>query len=487
MIGDLILSERERKQRAGKKDLSPIDVYKLLPKTNCKECGEENCMAFATKLVNREVTLGQCPPLLKKEFESSYKQLKDMLKPAVKEVAIGAGEKMVKIGGKLVMYRHEFTYANPTAIALDVTDEMPDDELLNRINKTENFNFEYIGQTLKLDMIALRSTSNDPDKFANTVRKVIEKTKLPLILCSLNASVLEAGLMVDPKRKPLLYAATQDNWRDMAELALMYACPLVVSAPNDLKLLKSLVKTLVAYGVEDLVLDPGTFSGESIGDTVNNFTMLRRAACKRGDELSGFPLIGIPMTAWLERGDLPEEIVKWREASLASMLIVRYADIVVLHGTDGWSLLPTVVLRQNIYTDPRKPVAVESGLKVFGSPDENSPVMFTTNFALTYFTVASDLESAKINTYLLVVDTEGIAVDSAVAGRKLTAEKVADFIKSSGLEGKVKHRKLIIPGKAARLSGEIEDLSGWEVLVGPRDSSEIPKFLQEKWQSTPSA
>jgi acetyl-CoA decarbonylase/synthase complex subunit gamma len=149
---------------------------------------------------------------------------------------------------------------------------------------------------------------------------------------------------------------------------------------------------------------------------------------------------------------------------------------------DGWSLLPNVILRQNIYTDPRKPVAVGAGLKVFGNPDENSPVMFTTNFALTYYTVANDIESAGVNAYLLVIDTEGIAVDSAVAGRKLTAEKVADAIKASGIEGKVKHRKLIIPGKSARLSGEIEELSGWQVLVGPRDSSGIPKFLQEKWQ-----
>jgi len=188
------------------------------------------------------------------------------------------------------------------------------------------------------------------------------------------------------------------------------------------------------------------------------------------------------MVAWMERGEAPEEIVKWGEAYLAAMLIVRFADIVIFHSVDGWSLLPNVILRQNIYTDPRKPVAVEPGLRVFGTPDENSPVMFTTNFALTYYTVASDIESGKINAYLIVVDSEGIAVDSAVAGRKLTAEKVADAIKASGIENKVKHRKLIIPGKATRLSGEIEELSGWQVLVGPRDSSGIPKFLQEKWQ-----
>lgn len=279
-----------------------------------------------------------------------------------------------------------------------------------------------------------------------------------------------------------MYAATTENWQQMAELALAYNCPLTVFAPNNLKTLKSLAKTLVDYGVSDLVLDPGTFPDDGLAETLNNFTMLRRTACKRGDEVLGFPLIGVPMTAWMMKGEAPEEVAKWKEACLAGMLIVRFADILIMHSVDGWALLPNVVLRQNIYTDPRKPVAVEPGLKVFGTPDENSPVMFTTNFALTYYTVASDIENAKVNAYLLVVDTEGIAVDSAVAGRKLTAEKVAEAIKTSGIENKVKHRKLIIPGKAARLSGEIEELSGWQVLVGPRDSSEIPKFLQEKWQ-----
>jgi acetyl-CoA decarbonylase/synthase complex subunit gamma len=476
------MTEREKKSKAGIKELSPIDVYKLLPKTNCKECGEENCMAFATKIVNREVQVDQCPPLLKKENEKAYNQLKEMLKPPVKEVVVGAGANAVKLGGKLVMHRHEFTYFNPTAIAIDVTDEMPEEELLNRIKRTEQFSYEYIGYTLKLDMIAVRSTSGDPEKFKAAVKKVVENTNLPLILCTLNPTVAEAGLMAAPKARPLMYAATMDNWRDMAELALMYNCPLVVSAPNDLSMLVSLTKTLVAYGVQDLVLDPGTFMNEGLADMLNNFTMLRRAACKAGEELAGFPLMGVPMVVWMDKGEAADEIVKWREAYLAAMLIVRYADVLVMHGADGWSLLPNAVLRQNIYTDPRKPVAVEPGLKEFGTPDENSPVFFTTNFALTYYTVASDIENSKIKAYLIVVETEGSAVDSGVAGRKLTAEKVADAIKATGIESKVKHRKIIIPGKASRISGEIEELSGWKVQVGPRDSSEIPKYLQEKWQ-----
>ncbi len=476
------MAEKEGKGKVNIRELSPIDVYKLLPRTNCKECGEENCMAFAAEIVNREVAIEKCPLLLAEEREKAYKQLKEMLKPAIKEIVVGTGDNAVKIGGKIVMYRHEFTYFNPTAIAIDITDEMSEEEISDRIRKTERFRFEYIGQTLKLDMIAVRSASNDPEKFQATVETVIKKTSLPLILCSLNPAVLKAGLTAAPNSRPLLYAATKDNWKDMAELALKYKCPLTVFAPNNLNLLRFLTKTLLEYGVEDLVLDPGTFPSEGLADMLNNFTMIRRAACKRGDELFGFPLLGAPMVAWIERGRAPVELAEWKEAILAALLIVRYADVVIFHGVDGWALLPVTVLRQNIYTDPRKPVAVEPGLRVFGTPDENSPVMFTTNFALTYYTVASDIESARTNAYLLIVDTEGIAVDSAVAGRKLTAEKVADALKTSGVENKVKHRKLIIPGKAARLSGEIEELSGWQVIVGPRDSSDIPKLLQEKWQ-----
>jgi acetyl-CoA decarbonylase/synthase complex subunit gamma len=440
-------------------------------------------MAFATKLVNREVTLEQCTPLLEeKQYAKAYQKLWEMLKPPVKEVIIGTGDGAVKVGGKLVMYRHELTYFNPTVIAIDVTDEMSDEELLDRVKKTKGFSYTYIGRELKLNMIAVRSTSNDPDKFKAAVKKVVANTKLPLILCSFSPEVIEAGLMAAPKARPLIYAATENNWKDMAEISLMYDCPLVVFAPNNLKLLRSLVKTLLEYGVKDLVLDPGTFPPQGLADTIVNFTMIRRMACKRGDELLGFPIIGTPIVAWMEKAEA-SEVNMWNEAYLASMLITRYADLLIMHSTEGWVLLPNVILRENIYTDPRKPVAVEPGLREFGKPDETSPVMLTTNFALTYYTVASDIESNGLNCYLIVVDTEGHAVDTSVAGRKLTAENIAEAIKTTRIAEKVKHRKLIIPGKAARLSGEIQELSGWEVLVGPRDSSEIPKFLSEKWQS----
>jgi acetyl-CoA decarbonylase/synthase complex subunit gamma len=483
----------EREVKRGVRQLSPIDVYMLLPRTNCKECGEANCMAFAAKLVNREVSLEQCPPILKKEHEKSYKKLQEMLAPVIKEITIGTGEHAVKIGGKLVMYRHEFTYHNPASIAFDVTDEMPlhprfsgEEAVIDRVKKVENFLYNYIGRDLRLDMINIRSTSNDPTTFKSAVEEVTKATDLSLILCAFDPSVMEAGLIAASGRKPLIYAATKDNWKEMADLALMYDCPLAVFAPNNLDLLRSLSKTIIEYGVKDLVLDPGTFPNEGVSDTLNNFTMVRRNACKGGDELLGFPLIGTPITAWFGEKD-SKEMLAWKEAYVAAMLLSRYADILIMRSLDGWVQLPTVIWRFNIYTDPRKPVSVDAQLYAFGKPDEMSPVFLTTNYALTYFTVESDLKKFGGNYYLIVVDTEGISVESAVAGRYLTAETIAEAVKNSGVAEKVKHKYLILPGMAARLSGETEDelknvgLPGWRVIVGPRDSSGIAKLLKEKW------
>jgi len=443
-------------------------------------------MAFATKLVNREVTLDQCPPLLQEKNRDAHNKLWELLKPPVKEVTIGSGEKAKKIGGKLVMYRHEFTYVNPTVIAVDVTDEMDESVFRERVKGVEGFSYTYIGQELSLDMVAIRSTSNDPQQFGSTVKRFAEISTLPAVLCSFNPEIIENGLMVIGKNRPLIYAATKDNWKEMADLAIMYHCPLAVFAPNDLQLLKSLTRTLLEYGVEDLVLDPGTFPREGYADTLNAFTMIRRLACRDDDELLGFPLLGVPLTVWIGYEGQPE-IATWHETWLASTLIVRYADILVMHSLDGWSQLPLTILRENIYTDPRKPVAVEPGLRAFGNPNEASPLMFTSNFALTYYTVASDIESDKVDCYLLVIDTEGLSVESAVAGRKLTADKVAEALKQYNVQEKVGHKRLIIPGRAARLSGEIEEVTGFEVMVGPMDSSGIAKYVSEKWSTQPTA
>ncbi len=465
------------------KELSPIEIYKYLPKTNCKECGETNCMAFAAKLVNREASLQECLPLLDPKQTDTYSRLWALLKPPVKAVDIGLGANMRKIGGEYVQYRHEFTYFNPTAIAIDVSDEMSDEEVEIRVKLVNEFVFEYIGLKLTLDMVAIRCTSNDPAKFEATAKKVAQLTNKPLILCALDPAVMEQGLAAVGNMRPLIYAATKNNWKEMADLALMYKCPLVASSPQDLNTLKSLAETLKGYDVSDIVLDPGTLWDNGVSTTVDDLTILRLKAFNEGDEDLGYPLLGAPMVTWAGKEEDPQ-VKEWNEAMLASVLVTRYTDIMILHSISGWSLLPLVFLRQNLYTDPRKPVAVEAGLKDFGDVNDMSPVFLTTNFALTYYTVASDIESAKINCRLLVVDSEGMSVESAVAGRKLTADTIAEAVKNSKLGDIVKHRHLVIPGRAARLSGEIQEATGWTVSVGPMDSSGIPKYLEEKWKPT---
>lgn len=465
------------------KVISPIEVYKLLPRTNCKKCGEENCMAFAVRLVNLEVKPEKCTPLVEDpKYKKNYEKLRELLRPMVREIEVRSEKKTVIIGGEYVMFRHEMTYLNPPPIAIDVDDTMDKEELAKRIDIAENFRYEYIGRELTLDLIAVRSVSNDPEQFKKTVRFVSSNSSLPLVLCSLNPDVIKAGIAEVPSGRPLLYAATKDNWREMAELARKHDLPLVVSSPGNLDMLMTLANTLEKYGLSDLALDPGTFAGsKGLSYTLNAFTMLRWRACNEDYRLAGFPLVGTPISVWSStNGD--KQTKAWWEAITAAMLITRYADLLIIHSIEGWVLLPLVILRFNIYTDPRKPVSVEPGLRVIGDPDENSPVMVTGNFALTYYIVTGDIEAGKVNCYLLVIDTEGLSVESAVPGRKFLPEKVAEVLESSGIAEKVKHRILIIPGKAARLAGDIEDATGWKVMVGPLDSKDIPKFVEEKWR-----
>ena len=467
-------------QKKNIKEISPIDVYKLLPKTNCLECGEANCMAFATKLVNGEYSIPDCPPLASEQYARSLQDLSLLLAPPVKAVDIGRGDHVMTIGGKHVLYRHDFTYHNPTPVAIDLTDSMTQEEIIQRIETIEGFCYQYIGRTLRLDGIAVRSTSGDPEIFREAVRTTAANTSYPFILCTLDPAVMEAGLLEVEDRRPLIYAATDENWQEMAELALRFNTPLVASAPGDLSLLRTLTKTLTTCGISDLVLDPGTFSDEGFVKTIYSFTMLRRAACISHDDLAGFPLLGTPIAAWAGE-ELSREAVRWKETYMAAMLITRYTDLLIMHSMEGWALLPQLIWRFNLYTDPRKPVSVDPGVRSFGSPDKQSPLLITTNYALTFFTVESDIKSAHLDCHLIVVDTGGISVESAVAGRYFTSESMTEALKEYEAESLVDHHTLIIPGLAARLSGETEEASGWRVIVGPKDSSSLKRFIEEYW------
>ncbi|MHA2119314.1 MAG: acetyl-CoA decarbonylase/synthase complex subunit gamma [Candidatus Thorarchaeota archaeon] len=463
----------------------PLDIYPLLPGTNCEECGEANCMAFATKLAEYTVKLVACTPLYREaQYAKKLTKLEDLIRPPVREVVIGTGEKAASIGGKLVLYRHDLRYSNPIAFFVDVADTLEGDALTQRVRAIEDWTYMYIGQNLRLDGIALRGVSQDPQTFAKAAKKLSELTDWPIILCSLNPEMLAAAASAIADKRPLLYAATLDTWSDVGEIAVKHNLPMVAYAPSGLDDLATLANTLRAMGVEEIVLDPGTASRAGLGTTVDNFTQLRRAATLEDNELVGYPLLATPISVWADHkeGAAPE-LTKWDEVLTAASMIVRYSDAIVVHSLGMWTNLPLTFLRSNLYTDPVKPVAVEAGLQEFGDVGPDTPVMYTTNFALTYFTVESDIKQAGVNAYLVVVDTEGMSVQSAVAGRKLTAEKVAEALEEYKVSDKVKHKVLISPGMAARISGETEEVSGWTVKVGPQDSSGIPKYLDSgKWK-----
>nr|MDO8098240.1 acetyl-CoA decarbonylase/synthase complex subunit gamma [Candidatus Njordarchaeota archaeon] len=465
---------------------SPLELHRYLPQTNCRKCGEETCMAFAMKLIDRSVELSHCTPLYVLEFKRNLETLEKLTTPPVRVVRIGDGPRAIKIGGKEVVHRHELTYINPTAIAIDVHDEMPEELIIQRVKTTGEFSIIRIGKELKLDLIAVRSVSSDPKKFAKIVEVVAKNSNIPMILCSFDPKVLRAGLEVAKGKRPLVYAATVDNWKEVASLGVEFGCPVAVFAPGDLSAVKSLAVTLSRCGVPGVVLDPGTAYGEGVlGPTLDRFVMLRRAAIEMGDGDVGWPLMGVPAVVWAGKNGARtnEEMIELasKESILAATLMERYADILVCHTPDMWALLPVVTLRQNLYADPRIHPAVDAGLKTVGSPNELSPVFLTTNFALTYYTVRSDIEQAKMDAWLLVLDTGGIGVESSTAGGQLNAGAAAELVKSSGIESKVNHRALVIPGMAARFQGEMEDATKWDIFVGPRDSSAIPDFIREKY------
>ena len=413
-----------------------------------------------------------------KKYAKKLAELEKLLAPEIREVILGVGDRAAKIGGDDVLYRHKLTFFDKTKMFFDVTDTMEEAALVERVLKIQNYRKFYVGRNLLLDGIAIRAVSNDPAKFAAAVKKVVATTELPVILCSLNPAVLKAGLEVAKDKNPLLYAANKDNWKEVGELALEYKVPVVISVINDLDTLKSIAKTFADAGIKDIVLDPGTYSERKGPEGhFTNFLKIRRAGIM-GDTEIAYPIMAIPLTAWMAGISDPVSASFW-ETALASVFTIRYGDIMILHSMEPYATMPLVHLAETIYTDPRSPVAVDSKMYKVGTPDENSPVLFTTNFALTYYTVESDLASNGVNCWLLAVDTDGIGVEAAAAGGQLSADKVKDSFEKSGFDihKDVTHNAVIIPGLAARLQGDLEDKLGAKVLVGPMDSRKAPRLV----------
>lgn len=442
--------------------LSGLDIYKLLPKTNCKKCGSPTCLAFAMKLAMKKTSLDQCPDI-KEEAKNALAQAS---RPPIATVTLGSADNKVETGGETVLFRHEKTFCHQTAIAISVEDTLGEGDLINRIKAIEEIGFERVGQHVTIDMIALINTSASREKFINSLDKIIANSKKAIILVSDDVKIIDEALKKCHGKKPLIYAATKDNLKEMAELAKRNKAPLALKAKG-IEELDRLSQEASSLGVEEVVLDPSPLT---LNQGVNDFSQIRRLSLKRNHRAFGHPIITIV-----------KEKDRYRIVQIACTLIAKYASLIVIDSLDREVLLPIVTLRQNIYTDPQKPVTVEPKLYSFGSVDKNSPLMVTTNFSLTFYTVSPEIEVSKIPAYLLVTDSEGMSVLTAWAAEKFTPEIIVETMKKFGVDDAVSHKKIIIPGYASVLSGKLEDASGWKVLVGPKEASSIPKYLKEVW------
>jgi len=441
--------------------LTGIEIFKLLPKKNCGECGVPTCLAFAMNLAAGKAELSACPYI----SEEVQAQLIEASAPPIRLITIGVGDRALKAGGETVMFRHEKRFENPPGFAIIISDNMDESEVDSRLERSK-LQYERVGITLRPELIAARSDSGDANKFSALVDRIKQSSDGNIILMSDNPDVMAAGLKVCADRKPLLYAATKDNLDRMADLAKENSCPLAVKA-SGLEELVQLTAKLTEAGVKDIVLDSGA---RTIRQAFEDQVIIRSAALTKKFRPLGFPTIVFP-------GEMTDDPMK--EAVIASIFVAKYAGIIVLSDFQGESLFPLLVERMNIYTDPQRPLMTTEGIYEIGGPDENSPVLITTNFSLTYFLVSGEIETSRVPSYLMVMDTEGLSVMTAWAAGKFVGDAIAAFIKKSGIMDKVKHHKLIIPGYAAVESGALEEeLPGWEVVVGPRDGAHIPAFLK---------
>jgi acetyl-CoA decarbonylase/synthase complex subunit gamma len=443
--------------------LTGIQIFKLLPKTNCGECGVPTCLAFAMNLASGKAELDACPYV----SDEAREQLAEASAPPIRPVKFGAGVRALTTGGETVMFRHEKTFYNPTGLAALIPSDLDAAALDKKLKEWNALQYERVGLNLRPELVALKDVNGDQGAFSAAAEKVAKESEFNLILMSENAEAIKAGVDAAGFKRPLLYAATKDNVDDMGNIAKDNNLPLAIKA-DTIDELVSLSDKLTGMGLKDLVLDSGSRESKQV---FVDQVAIRRAALKGGNRSLGFPTITFPCEM---AGNLDMETL------LASMLVAKYAGIVVLSDFKGESLFPLLLERLNIFTDPQRPMTVTQGIYEIGNPDENSPVLITTNFSLTYFIVSGEIEGSRVPAWLLIMDTEGLSVMTAWAAGKFVGDAVGMFVKKSGIEDKVAHKKIIIPGYAASISGDMEEeLPDWEILIGPRDAALIPKYLKD--------
>jgi acetyl-CoA decarbonylase/synthase complex subunit gamma len=446
--------------------LTGLEIYKKLPQTNCGECGAPTCLAFAMKLAEGKAKLADCP-----DFSAESKAaLESASAPPIATVNVGTGDHELEVGGETELFRHDKTFFNQTGIAIKVSDTNDADAIAEKVAKINKLAFERVGQEIEVGMMAVVNESEDADSFVEAVEIASENSERTLILVSEDPGAMEGALEVVADKNPLIYAATEDNYEEMTQLAMDNECPLGVKG-EDLDSLAELSKKVKDLGHEDLIIDSGA---RETAQVVADQTTIRRLSIKKKFRPLGFPTI-----TFTNKDDVSEEIMQ------ASAYVSKYAGIVVLsEAIELAELLPLVTVRQNIYTDPRVPITVEPNqVYEIGEPDESSPVFITTNFSLTYYSVEGDISGGKVDAYVIPIDTDGTSVLTAWAADKFSGKKVGEImVEETDIEDRVNHKKVIIPGHVAVISGKLEEASGWDVLVGPRECSGIPNYVSGRWE-----
>ncbi len=430
-----------------------IEFFKMLPKTNCGDCGFPTCLAFAMQLANQKTKLDDCPHV----SDDAKTAMAESSAPPIRRVTIGK-ERTVEMGDETVLYRHERRFDHPTAYAMIINDTMTDTEIENKLARFGELSFERIGETISMDLVAVRCDSGDGARFA-TVTGQAAALGMPLMLMVRDPDCMSAALSVVPDQRPLVHGL--DRPLGMAGLAKAHGAPMALRS-NTLDGLVELVENARAAGIEDLVLDLDVSTSREL---LEMGTILRRNAIKRS-----FRGLGHPFMVCVPDDD--------HGTTMALVATMKYGSLVAFEDIGPEKALPLFVLRQNIYTDPQVPIQVKEGLYPINDPDNSSPILFTTNFSLTYFTVASDIERSRVPVWLQVVDTEGLSVLTAYSAGKLTVDHVIKAMDAS----KAKENgsdMLIIPGMVARMSGKLQEASGMRVIVGPRESSGLPRMLKD--------
>ena len=444
------------------KKLTGMDIFKLLPKTNCGECGVATCMAFAMKLAQKNAELSQCTYA----SDEAKKVIGAASEPPMRLVKIGSGDRQVQIGSETVMFRHDKTFVHQTALAYLMQDTLDAAEIQKRALQLESYCIVRVGETLRIEMICVEdSGADDPRQFVAAATLVAANFKGGIILKSKSAKSLAAAAKAIADRIPLLHGATKENIGELGPFCAASKLP-VCACGRTVDDVFDCAQKLSDLGLRDVVLDATARNPAAL---IQQNTVMRKAALLSSVKPMGFPLINF-VTG---RTSVEESVAD------ASSLICKYASVLVVDRMEKEALLPLLMLRQNIYTDPQKPIQVDPGIYRIGEASADSPFVVTTNFSLTYFIVSGELENAGVPVNLVIVDCEGMSVLTAWAARKFNGEKIGAFLKSRDVDKQYAARKIIIPGYVASISGELEEaMPGWEVCVGPQEASDIAPYMK---------